>query len=167
MTETAAPREDADRDAAVETLLSASRLMTALVAQTLANVEDSVSVPQLRVLVMLQYEGPMNLTSIAEGLGVNPSNASRTCDKLAAAGLVERRDDQRDRRHLSISLTAKGRGLVDSLMDDRRALLDEIVGEMKPADQRRLARALDAFLGAADRSNGNLVGHGAILHWMR
>ena len=163
------PRDthDIDRTAAVDCMLATSRLITAVVAQTLATVEESISVPQLRVLVMLQYDGPMNLTSVAEGLGVNPSNASRTCDKLATAGLVERRDDERDRRHLKISLTEKGQRLVDSLMDERRVLFDEIVAGMKPVDQRRLSRALGAFLNAADQSEGNQLAHGAILHWMR
>jgi hypothetical protein len=52
-------------------------------------------------------------------------------------------------------------------MNERRVLFDKIVADMKPVDQRRLTRALDAFLAAADRSDANELAHGAILHWMR
>ena len=52
--------------------------------------DTTVSVPQMRVLVLLWTGEPLNLSAVAEGLGVNASNASRTCDRLVAAGLVER-----------------------------------------------------------------------------
>lgn len=161
---------DVDRSNATDALMATSRLMTAVVARTMAEVDDSITVPQFRVMVMLSYESPLSLGKIADGLDVNPSNASRACDKLVAAGLVQRADDDRDRRQLRISLTRKGRRLLDSVMDRRRHLLDELVGTMASVDQRRLTKGLSALLaGLGDEDPSTRLGtHPAdILHWVR
>lgn len=162
---------DRDRAAATDALMATSRLVTAVVARTLAELEDIVTMPQLRVLVMLHHAEPLNLSAIAEGLGVNPSNASRTCDRLVSAGFVAREDDPKDRRHLAITLTADGRRLVDSLMDARRSVMDQIIAQMRPADQRRLTRGLSAFLDVADSSGqddrSSEARRDSIIPWVR
>jgi len=48
---------------------------------------------------MIASRGPLNLRSVADGLGVHPSNTTRTCDRLVATGLLTRRDDPADRRN--------------------------------------------------------------------
>ncbi len=149
---TVSGQDGTDEAMAVEALMATSRVMTAVVARTLAAVEHTVSVPQLRVLVMLQYEGSLNLKSIAHGLGVNPSNASRACDKLVSSGLISRGGAEHDRRNVSISLTAEGRGLVDDLMRQRAELLGRAVADLPPADRRRLVQGLSAFLVAVETS---------------
>jgi DNA-binding MarR family transcriptional regulator len=167
---TAAGPDDEDLTAAVEALMATSRVMTAVVARTLAGVEQMVSVPQLRVLVMLRYEGTLNLKAIAGGLGVNPSNASRACDKLVGAGLISRGDAEHDRRNVSISLTDEGRRLVDSLMRARAELLGGAVADMRPADRRRLVQSLSAFLGGVESSGlgDQLLAQNAAIHpWLR
>ena len=159
-----------DHREAVDLLMTTSRLMTAVVARTLAGVDQTVSVPQLRVLVMLDSDGPMNLTTIADGLGVNPSNATRTCDRLVTAGLVRRRADPRDGRAVSVALTAKGRRLVDSLMDARRLVLEDLVQHLTVTELRRLARGLTGFLGGVERTAddaGVKVGDSTLLTWIR
>ncbi len=163
-------RNDADQLAATEALMATSRLMTGVLARTLAGVHESVTVSQLRVLVMLYYNAPLNLGAIADGLGVNPSNASRTCDRLVASGLVSRADDERDRRQLHISMTDEGKRLVNSLMDRRRQLLEDVVAKMTAVDQRRMAQGLSALLatlGDDDESVRLGVRPGDILPWIR
>jgi DNA-binding MarR family transcriptional regulator len=149
--------------------MATSRLLTAVVARTLRSVDEAISVPQFRVLVMLRYGAPMNVNTVAAGLGVNSSNASRACDKLVVAGLVARTEDPGDRRHLSLSLTQRGRQVVDALMADRQAILDEIVRRLPEDAQRNLADGLEALLSAAE-----VVGLGpdsdgtdAIIPWVR
>ena len=149
--------------------MATSRLMTGVLARTLAGVDRSVTVPQLRVLVMLHSNAPLSLGAIADGLGVNPSNASRTCDKLVASGLISREDDAQNRRQVHISVTAEGRDLVSSLMDRRRELLDEVVSKMAPVDQRRLARGLSALLATlGDDDDSVRLGTRAVyIPWIR
>ena len=79
-------------------LMLASRAVAAAMVRSLESVDASVSVPQMRVLVLLWTGEPLNLSAVAEGLGVNASNASRTCDRLVSAGLVDRGELTADRR---------------------------------------------------------------------
>lgn len=132
-------------------LMTTSRILTAVVSRSLSVAGTSVSTPQLRVLVMLSSQGPLNLTAVAQGLGVNASNASRACDQLVAAGLVIRRGDADDRRHIALSLSDSGTALVESLMSYRRRVLVRIVESMSSVERAAMARGLDAFNRVADK----------------
>ena len=82
----------------IDAVRLASRVLVAVTAQSLTSVEDRVTLPQFRILVILASRGPQNLRSVAQGLGVIPSAATRLCDKLVSAGLIHRTVDPADRR---------------------------------------------------------------------
>lgn len=130
--------------------MRAAQVLVAVVARSVAEVEDLVTLPQLRVLVMVATRGPLNLTAVADGLGVHPSNATRTCDRLVVAGLLDRRDSPGDRRQLELTLTRRGEQLIASVLRHRREAIAEVVGRMPAAQRRQLAGALDAFADASD-----------------
>ncbi len=129
--------------------MTVSKIITAAVARSVAGLGTSVTTPQLRVLVMLASLGRLNLTRVADGLGVNPSSASRTCDQLVSQDLVSRTEDPQDRRHIVLQLTEDGTSLVDALMSHRRELFNQVTARMRPEDRRRLARGLEKFAEAA------------------
>jgi DNA-binding MarR family transcriptional regulator len=139
------PYEESDLDA----VLRASRVFVAVVAQSIAEVEDVVTPPQWRVLVLIATRGPQTLGAVAADLGVHPSNATRTGDRLEAAGLVCREGDPVDRRSLRLRLTGEGRSLVERVMSHRRHALNDVMERMKPDDRRMLETALSAFAEAA------------------
>lgn len=153
----------------VEALMEATRVITAAVAHSLAAVDSQVSLPQLRVMVMVRTRGPLNLSAVADGLGVNPSNASRTCDRLVQAGLLDRREAQGDRRHLALTLTAAGDELVDTVLRHRRHVLAQVVDHMDEAHRGTLQTALTSFTAAAREAAelGHLAdGDGELLRWV-
>ena len=133
-----------------EVLLQASKVIGAVIAHSLANVDEQVSAPGMRVLVLVQAKGSLNMSAVAEGLGVNASSASRTCDRLVNAGLLDRRDDATDRRQVSLKLTANGRRFVRTMLDERRAVLVAVVEAMPPRAQKSLVAGLAAFVHAAE-----------------
>lgn len=135
--------------------MALSRVMTAVVARTLADAVETVSVPQLRILTMLYYGGPVNLTAIANQLGVDRSNASRPADRLAAAGLVRRMEDAADRRSTTLALTAKGRRLVDSIMERRREIFDRLLDRLDSDDRERVAESVTALIAAVKEDPGD------------
>jgi DNA-binding MarR family transcriptional regulator len=153
---------------ATDALMATSRLITAVVARTIAQVPETVTVPQLRVLVMLATRGPLNMGTVAAGLAVNPSNATRTCDKLVDAGLVTRSTDPADRRRGVLELTSRGEGLVSSLMEARRAVLQDLVSRMPDPARQALVRGLEALLESVEQGpDVELFGEvrGPIMHW--
>jgi DNA-binding MarR family transcriptional regulator len=136
---------DAQNEAEVDAVLAAARVLVAVSAQSVAAVEDEVTLPQLRVLVMIASRGTLHLGAVAAGLGVHPSNATRAVDRLVVAGLLDRRDDPSDRRHLVLELTAAGNALVERVMSHRREAVSAILDRMPPARRRALVPALSAF----------------------
>ena len=72
-----------------------------------------------RVLVLASQPGRLNATGVAEALGVHLSSASRICDRLVQAGLLDRRDLPQDRRHVELTLTPAGERLLASVNDHR------------------------------------------------
>ncbi len=130
--------------------------MNALVVRSLASVDELVTVPQLRVLVILSEGGRLNLAAVADQLGVNPSNASRTCDQLVRRELVERRENPEDRRNIALALAPAGEQLLGSVMRRRQELLAEVVARLAPDEQQDLMQAMTRFNQAAARAS---VGH--------
>ncbi|WP_286403807.1 MarR family winged helix-turn-helix transcriptional regulator [Pseudarthrobacter defluvii] len=133
----------------VEAVMRAADTLLRVVARSVAEVEDVVNTPQLRVLVLIHTRGPQNLGGVAAELGVHASNATRICDRLVAAGLLERREDPADRRYVRLELTAKGHALVDSVLDHRRQAIGEVISRMPSGRRPALAAALEAFAAAA------------------
>jgi DNA-binding MarR family transcriptional regulator len=142
----------------VDALMRASKVVSAAIAHSLAVTDAKVTLPQLRVLVMVEDGAPLNLSAVAEGLGVNPSNASRTCDRLVKGGLLDRREDPADRRHVVLTLTAGGRRVLRSMLGQRRTIFQQVLDEMRPADRARLTAGLNAFSDAAQALSNQGLG---------
>ncbi|MGI8589949.1 MAG: MarR family winged helix-turn-helix transcriptional regulator [Nakamurella sp.] len=140
--------DDAAFDELTDAVLAASRVLVGVAAQSIAQAETTMSVGQFRALVIIASRGPMHSAGLAEAMGVHPSNATRTCDRLVAAKLLDRRDNPADRRHLMLTLTKKGHRMVDSVMSRRRALIGQILDKMPTDNRHRLAEVLNRFADA-------------------
>jgi DNA-binding MarR family transcriptional regulator len=142
----AAPPTDA---AAAAALLVDTGAQALVLAASVANDNSGVSAAQLRVLGVVSQVGTINLTQLAEALHTAPSSASRLCDRLEAADLLRRTVDDRDRREVWLVLTPTASRLLDSLADQRQAMIAAVLRRM-PADQRTaLVEGLQAFSRAA------------------
>lgn len=133
----------------VDAVMLAARVLVAITAQSVAALAEQVTLPQLRVLVMVVSGGPLNLNAVARGLGVHPSNATRACDRLVAAGLLRRSEDAADRRNLVLELTADGHQLVQMVTRHRRGAIEDILGRMSDRRRHELVPVLQAFTQAA------------------
>jgi DNA-binding MarR family transcriptional regulator len=135
--------------AEIDAVLLATRVLVALSAQSVAKIEDRVTLPQLRVLVIIASRGPQNLSFVAQALGVHPSNSTRTCDKLVEAGLIHRSEDPTDRRNLVLQITESGRQLIHTMNEHRRAVIADILTKMRAEQRSSLVPELLAFAAAA------------------
>jgi DNA-binding MarR family transcriptional regulator len=137
-----------DVDAVTSAVLTASRLLVAVSARSLAAAEERVTLPQFRLLVVLDSHGEAKLVTLAEALAVNPSTALRMVERLTAAGLVSRRVNPASRREVVLRLTRAGRQIVDEVTARRREEIAAIVARMPPRQRAGLVRALRAFTTA-------------------
>jgi DNA-binding MarR family transcriptional regulator len=161
MSSAPAPRDPrgADVDAVTDAVLTASRLLMSVSARSIAAVDESITIPQFRLLVVLNARGPVKLTAIADALAVNPSTATRMVERLVTTGLVSRQANPTSRRELVVNLTDRGRSTVREVMRRRRAQVSRIVTRMTATAQRNLVRALSAFAaaGGADSNNSDVL----------
>lgn len=144
------PHEHHDpEDAGMDAILRASRVFIAVVAKSVADIENLVTYPQWRILIIIATRGPQTHRAVAADLGVHPSNATRAVDKLQAAGLVRREEDPQDRRFHRLQLTEDGQTLVSQVMAQRRHALHYVTSRMSEEDRHHLATAMSAFAEAA------------------
>jgi DNA-binding MarR family transcriptional regulator len=140
----------------VDAILLAAQALVGVTAQSVAEVEEVVTLPQLRVLMLVASRGALNLNALAQAMGVHPSNATRACDRLVAAGLLRRRESSVDRRNLVLSLTDSGQQLVDAMVQRRRRAIAGVLEQVPPARRRALAAAMRTFgLAAGEVPAGN------------
>ncbi|MCL2733357.1 MAG: MarR family transcriptional regulator [Actinomycetia bacterium] len=137
-------------DDVVTAVLTASRLLVSVSARSLATVEETLTLPQFRMLVVLDSRGAMNISRLGEHLDVIPSTAMRMVDRLANAGMLDREPNADNRREILISLTGKGRSTVRLATERRRSEIARIVAAMPRGQRSRLVEALEAFTEAGE-----------------
>lgn len=145
--ETGAGEADAE---GVETMLSAARVFAAITAESLAQAEEDVTLPQLRVLVLTSLGGTVTPTNVAEALDVHLSSASRICERLVQAGYLERHTPRGDRRQVELSLTASARELLEGVVSHRRQVFRRLFAGVGMEERRRLVEALATLVEAAE-----------------
>lgn len=150
------PQDDVEQ--VVAQLLTASRLLVAIAARSLAAVEENLTLPQYRMLVVLDARGPGSLTGLAEQLDVNPSTALRMVERLSAAGMVDKGANPGNRREVELRLTEAGRAVVRRATENRRAQIARIVEAMEPERRAHLIAALRAFTEAGGEPPAGLPG---------
>ncbi|MEV6610780.1 MarR family transcriptional regulator [Kutzneria sp. NPDC051319] len=135
-------------DAVTDALLTASRLLVALSARSIAAVEDSITLPQFRLLVVLHTRGPLKHAVLAEHLGVTPSTTSRMVDRLVGVDMVRRDASPNSRREIMVELTDGGQQVVRQVTARRRKEIAKIVAKMPEDTRRGMVDALNAFAEA-------------------
>lgn len=143
------PRLPADLPSAVEVSAEALIVLWGRAQEALGT---HASPPQLRVLLIVARHGPLTINGLAERLGAIPSSTSRLCDRLEAGGFLVRSAGSRDRREVTVSLTAAGESLLSELGHRRREDLAGVLARMTPASQAALLEGLTAFRAAAENA---------------
>jgi DNA-binding MarR family transcriptional regulator len=107
---------------------------------------------QYDVLSALRRQGkPYTLpaTRLARETDLSSGAMTNRIDRLETRGLVRRRPDPDDRRGVNVSLTAKGRKLIDRAIQHRLDSAKDSLQALSAAQQRELARLLRAAVLAA------------------
>lgn len=139
---------DESIDVLTDALLTASRFLVAISARSIALVDETITIPQFRTLVILSNEGPVNLSTLAGLLDVQPSTVGRMVERLVGAGLIDRKPHPSSRRELTAQLTDRGRRIVQQVTARRRREIAQVVRKMPARERDGLVRALTAFTAA-------------------
>jgi len=102
-----------------------------------------LSVNGWKLLSVIEYFGPLSASEAGSHTSLEPAKVTRGIDALAEQGLVLRREDPVDRRRTILSLSAKGKRIHDKVEEVSRALEQELLRVLSPAEREALDRVLD------------------------
>ena len=151
--ETTYPTREGAAEATVEAILTevgawVGELRCASMARL---VQSQVSMSQLHVLWLLQHQGAMTMSRIAELLGVSLSNATGIIDRMEANGLIERVRIPDDRRVVLVQPAAAGRKALSETESTKRESMRAVMRRLSATERpvvldaiRSLRRALSA-----------------------
>lgn len=146
----------------VAAIMPALQALVGVAAQSVTEVEDRITLPQLRVLVLLSTRRAWNLNALAAAMDVHPSNASRAVERLVVAGLVRRTESSADRRNLVLEPTEEGARLIETLVEHRRAAIASVL-ERVPVERR--GALVEAMRGFGDAAGEVSAGRAWKLGW--
>jgi DNA-binding MarR family transcriptional regulator len=121
-----------------------------LVARASSTALQHLSTSQSQSLLVLESRGPLRLTTFAAAMAVLPSSATRLCDRLVAAGLVERTGHDADRREVMIALTRQGQRTAGQLRQRRVEVLQGALANLDVEQRADLLRGLSALSSGLD-----------------
>jgi len=151
---------DAETERLVERVVQAQKQLQRHLASTHTNplLQVNLTMQQLKVLLMLSMGEARSSQELTRGLGVGPATVTGLVDRLAAQGLVERREDPQDRRVRLVEPTESGRALVARLEaagnEHLRGLLATLDAEDLVALERIVTRLTEAAAAAAGGATG-------------
>ena len=115
--------------------------------------EYDLSHQQFNVIRILNgsHPTPLSTQEIRNRMLDKASDASRIVDRLIAKGLAIKKGCDKDKRLVDVTITDKGRDLVQILIEKEDAMIMEMMGNLSEADAHTLNELLDKL--RAGRNN--------------
>jgi DNA-binding MarR family transcriptional regulator len=140
---------DPTRAEAADALVTAGGALLAIAIRSVGAGAVPLTVAQHRVLVLVESHRAVTVNELAEHLGVDQSNASRHCSRLATLGLVTRTRARHDGRAVDVRVTPSGRRQVRAVRAARRLEIRQVLDRMSDRSVRESVRGFTAFDEAA------------------
>jgi len=104
-----------------------------------------LTVPQLRVLIILMATGDRSAHELAEAIGAGATTLTGIIDRLESRDLVLRKPDPNDRRVRLIGLSPTGKRLMRDIHDQHRRKKRRLLKRLDAQVLANLAEALEAL----------------------
>ena len=115
---------------------------------------SSLSAPRLSALSVVVFGGPLTLGELARAEQVKPPTMTRIVTGLEKDGLVERKDDPRDKRLTHIEVTPKGRKVLAAGRARRVERLASAVAKLEGKELAELDRGIQLLRDVIVRMRG-------------
>jgi DNA-binding MarR family transcriptional regulator len=113
--------------------------------------ESGLSVSQLSTLFRLHHCSVCGVSELGDHLGITNAAASQLVDRLVNLGLLERTEDPKDRRGKQLTLSDKGRIVVQESIEARWRWLDALPPTLSEEEQELIVQGLVILTEAAQR----------------
>lgn len=107
------------------------------------------SMPQFFMLMQIHHKKQCGISNLSEHMEITTAAVSQTVDKLVQSGLLERAEDPNDRRAKQVTLSDKGRELIEKSIAERFRWVNELVKGLSTEERGKVVEALDILTEAA------------------
>jgi len=118
-----------------------------------------VTMPQMKVLMLLRENGALRVGVLARHLNVSTPTITGIVDRLVRQDLVKREGDPSDRRVVLNVLTPKGEQLMERLRHRSDEELMRVIGSLSPGEADSLAQSLQLLTRILDSASRNAAEH--------
>ncbi|MBP5934815.1 MarR family winged helix-turn-helix transcriptional regulator [Streptomyces acidiscabies] len=105
----------------------------------------SLAPRHLSLLSYLLFDGPMTVNELAARLGVAPTTVSLLIGDLSRKGVLERREDERDRRRRIIALSPAHEPAITAWLAPGAAAWRRVLAPLTPLERRLFVNTLLAY----------------------
>lgn len=109
--------------------------------------EHGLTDQQWRIVRALNEAEALDIAALARLCCLHTASLSRTLPNLEADGLISRRANKQDQRRVSVSLTAKGRRLFETVAPQSEAIYARLAQEIGPQRLEQVYGLLDEVIG--------------------
>ncbi|MBI3176553.1 MAG: winged helix-turn-helix transcriptional regulator [Chloroflexi bacterium] len=110
---------------------------------------SGLSLPQFSALMRLYYHGGCGMSEMSAHLDVTAAATSQMVDRLVHAGLIERVEDPSDRRAQQLTISEKGRALVEKGIEARNRWWEYLPAALNAEQRAAVVEALNSLAEAA------------------
>jgi len=142
-----APGTDADVERVLDGYRELIQVLSA--ARTPELPDSSVTMAQMRMLMVLSGVAEARMSELAGSLGISLSTASGLVDRLVEAHFVARHTVESDRRQVVVTLTGDGGAFLDHFQELGLNHLRELLAHLSPSDVATVRRAVELLISAA------------------
>ena len=104
-----------------------------------------LTLSQLHLLKLMSHNGQHQIHEVADYLGVSAPAATKNVDKLERLGLIIRTPSKGDRRATLLSVSQRGRQLVQEYEELKTARLGPVLETFEPSEITEMADLLERF----------------------
>ncbi|WFD09670.1 MarR family winged helix-turn-helix transcriptional regulator [Tepidibacter hydrothermalis] len=109
--------------------------------------EGGLTVSQFGVLEALYHKGDLRICEIIEKMLSTGGNMTVVIDNLEKSGFIKRLSDPNDRRATLISITEKGKDLIDDIFPKHLKEMREMLNELTKEEKKILIMLLKKMSG--------------------
>lgn len=105
-----------------------------------------LSIPEWRVMAHLSQSDSVSVRELHLKADLEKSKASRAAARLEAAGLVDKKINEADRRLIELSLSAKGADMMAELRPLALSYEAQVLSDLSPEDRADFDRLVGQLL---------------------
>jgi DNA-binding MarR family transcriptional regulator len=117
--------------------------------------EIGITMPQAKVLYLLEAAGEVHMSGLVAMLGVSLSTVSGLVDRLVDQGFATRREDHLDRRQVVVAPTPAAAALIERFRELNKHQFGTLLDVLSDDELRIVSQAMEFLARAA--AEGGLV----------